>query len=84
MEKFIQLLERSLAEYRIEYRIHSTRRMFRRNIDNTDVEYILQHGDVIERYNTDFPFPSVLINEKPHKIAHCMLSSDSITLNIFL
>lgn len=64
METCIDVLEHPLVEYSVEYRIHSTRRMFQRNIDNADVEYILEHGEVIERYDTDFPLPSVLINGK--------------------
>jgi hypothetical protein len=36
--------------------------MFQRNIDEEDVIEILLHGDIIERYQDDYPFPSVLIN----------------------
>lgn len=53
-----------VSDYEIEYRTHATRRMFQRNIDNDDVEFILNKGQVIERYDNDFPLPSLLLNGK--------------------
>ena len=50
------------ADYGIEYRIHATMRMFRRDIHENDVEYVLNNGDIIEQYDNDFPLPSLLIN----------------------
>lgn len=52
------------SRYVIEYRVHATRRMFQRNISEDDVERVLEAGIVIERYDNDFPLPSVLINGK--------------------
>nr|VFJ77483.1 MAG: protein of unknown function (DUF4258) [Candidatus Kentron sp. FW] len=57
----IEMME-DLRNYAIEYRIHATRRMFERNIDENDVERTLKQGEVIERYDEDFPLPSVLIS----------------------
>lgn len=62
MAKFTELLKGNLVDYAIEYRVHSTRRMFQRHIDTEDVTFILTHGQVIERYDEDFPLPSVLLN----------------------
>ena len=45
-----------------EYRVHATRRMFQRHIGEQDVALLLAHGHVIERYDEDFPLPSVLLN----------------------
>ena len=36
--------------------------MFVRGICEDDIEYVLNNGDVIERYDEDFPLPSLLIN----------------------
>jgi hypothetical protein len=36
--------------------------MFRRNIHEDDVETVLKNGEIIERYDEDFPLPSLLIN----------------------
>ncbi len=55
-------IEENFAEYSVKYRLHSTRRMFQRDIVNNDVEYLLVNGNVIEQYVDDFPFPSLLLN----------------------
>ncbi|MBI5141030.1 MAG: DUF4258 domain-containing protein [Nitrospirae bacterium] len=69
-----------LSDYDIEYRIHATRRMFQRGIHEADIEIVLKSGDVIERYDDDFPLPSMLIsgrtrlNDPLHVVAainHC-------------
>lgn len=52
----------TIENYAITYRFHATERMFQRGIGNRQVEYILHHGDIIERYDNDQPLPSVLIN----------------------
>lgn len=49
-------------DYAIEYRVHATRRMFQRHIGAEEVDFILNHSQVIERYDEDFPLPSVLLN----------------------
>jgi hypothetical protein len=36
--------------------------MFQRHISAEEVAFILTHGQVIERYEEDFPLPSVLLN----------------------
>ncbi len=41
--------------------------MFQRNIQQEDVIDTLQHGNIIEAYQDDFPLPSVLINGKTKK-----------------
>ena len=46
----------------IEYRIHSTRRMFDRGITNKDIEETLANGGIIEQYPDDYPLPSILLN----------------------
>ncbi|OQY58044.1 MAG: hypothetical protein B6245_13935 [Desulfobacteraceae bacterium 4572_88] len=62
MTKFADAISGNLTDYDIEYRIHTTRRMFQRNIHETDIELVLKEGHVIERYDEDFPLPSVLIS----------------------
>jgi len=46
----------------VEYRVHSTRRMFERGITDKDIENLLTNGKVIEQYPDDYPLPSVLLN----------------------
>ena len=62
MKQLVELLKRNLADYAVEYRVHATRRMLQRHIDAGEVVLILENGRVIERYDTDFPLPSVLLN----------------------
>jgi len=62
MEKVADLINGNIAEFAIEYRIHASQRMFRRDIHEDDVEAVLKNGEIIERYDEDFPLPSVLIN----------------------
>lgn len=62
MAKFIELLKGNLTSYAIEYREHATRRMFQRRIDAEEITSIMKNGQVIERYDEDFPLPTVLLN----------------------
>ena len=62
MTKLVDLLKGSLIDYAIEYRIHATRRMFQRHITAGEVVFILAHGQVIKRYDEDYPLPSALLN----------------------
>lgn len=48
----------------MKYRIHATRRMFQRDIAEEDIELLIREGNIIESYDDDFPFPSLLINGK--------------------
>ena len=62
MTTLYETLQQHFDDYQIDYRIHATRRMFQRDIHENDVERILKKGNIIEQYDDDFPFPSVLIN----------------------
>ena len=62
MKTLNKMLKLHFEDYQIEYRIHATRRMFQRAIHEDDVERTLKEGNIIEQYDDDFPFPSVLIN----------------------
>ena len=64
MTTLASVITGKVSDYGIEYRIHATRRMFQRNIDNEEVELILKNGEIIEQYDNDFPLPSLLLNGK--------------------
>ena len=51
-----------IDNYSIVYRLHTSKRMFEREVYNEDVEYVLKHGEIIESYDDDYPLPSMLIN----------------------
>ena len=60
--QLIEYLSSPLAAWAIDYRVHATRRMFKRHIKEEDVRRLLETGVVIEEYHEDFPLPSVLVN----------------------
>jgi len=62
MSKTANLINGNLSDFIIEYRIHASQRMFRRDIYEDDVESVLKNGEIIEQYDEDLPLPSVLIN----------------------
>ncbi|MCP5105116.1 MAG: DUF4258 domain-containing protein [bacterium] len=62
MNKLYEIVKGDIRKWEIQYRVHATKRMFQRDIDEEDVIEILLSGDIIEQYPDDFPFPSVLIN----------------------
>lgn len=64
MTTLTEIITGNFTQYEIEYRIHATRRMFQRNIKNEEIEFILENGQVIERYDNDYPLPSVLLNSQ--------------------
>lgn len=66
MSRLVEIAN-DIHEWDIQYRIHATKRMFQRNVDDEDVLAILFNGDIIERYEDDYPFPSVLINGRSGK-----------------
>lgn len=45
----------------IIYRLHAIERMFQRDITEDEVEYVLRNGDIIENYDQDKPYPSMLV-----------------------
>jgi hypothetical protein len=45
----------------VTFRTHALQRLFERRITVAEVRQVLEHGEVIEDYPTDFPFPSCLL-----------------------
>lgn len=43
------------------YRVHAIERMFQRDVNEADVEYVVKSGEIIESYPDDQPYPSFLI-----------------------
>ncbi len=51
-----------VENFEIVYRLHASKRMFEREISDDDVEFLLKNGEIIERYDDDYPLPSLLLN----------------------
>ncbi|MFZ5517812.1 MAG: DUF4258 domain-containing protein [Candidatus Zhuqueibacterota bacterium] len=62
MSEFFDLALGDIRDWEIIYRIHATKRMYKRNIEEEDIIFLLENGKIIERYEEDFSFPSVLVN----------------------
>lgn len=45
----------------IEITIHAAKRLEQRNISINDVIFCIHHGEIIEQYSDDYPYPSCLI-----------------------
>lgn len=43
------------------YRVHAIERMFQRDVNEEDVEYVVNFGEIIENYPDDQPYPSFLV-----------------------
>ena len=43
------------------YRVHAIERMFQRDVDEADVEYVVKTGEIVENYPDDQPYPSCLV-----------------------
>ena len=71
---------------RIEFRVHATKRMFERKINQSDILLVIDKGSIIEEYPDDYPFPSVLINgiDSLGKHIHCLVSFDRITKRFYI
>lgn len=46
---------------RFIYRTHAIERMFQRDVNEEDVEYVVKNGEIIENYPDDYPYPSCLV-----------------------
>ena len=50
-----------MTPHKITYRVHAIRRMYERRISDSDVRHVLEHGERIEEYPEDTPYPSALV-----------------------
>ena len=57
---------------------HILERIVRRDINTDDVENALTHGEIIEHYPSDYPFPSCLVlgQTKAGKALHVVCGSN--------
>jgi hypothetical protein len=80
-----KILLQSIEKGFIEWSTHSLRNMFERGITRNAVLYILGHGEIIEEYNEDKPFPSALLlgfwKEKP---IHAVIAYDEKNEEVFV
>lgn len=59
------------------YRLHAIERMFEREISELEVEDAITHGEVIQSYNDDKPYPSFLsLKYIDSKVLHVVYALD--------
>lgn len=65
--------------WKVVYRVHATKRMFERRITEADIKQLLEIGTIIETYEEDYPFPSVLVGSKStdNRRLHCVVGIDA-------
>ncbi|MBM3315803.1 DUF4258 domain-containing protein [candidate division WOR-3 bacterium] len=60
-------------------RVHALQRMFERGISVADVTAVLEHGDVIQEYPADMPYPSRLIlGWRDNRPLHVVVADDRV------
>lgn len=65
MGRLLELIEEGdLSNFEIQYRVHATQSLFRRDIDPADVERVLVCGEIIEEYDDSLPIRHLLLNGK--------------------
>ena len=74
----IELIKKLIQEKNLKWTRHVIIRLFQRQISQEDVEYCLQNGEIIEMYNTSYPYPSCLVygTTKGDKIIHTVVGFD--------
>lgn len=61
MELDINVLRKICIPENIELTMHAAKRLEQRGITINDVMNCIMHGEIIEQYPTDYPYPSCLI-----------------------
>ena len=54
-------IKSTIKSKRVEWKLHSLKRMLERSISREDIYQVLLNGEMIESYPNDEPFPSFLI-----------------------
>ncbi len=58
------------------YREHAIQRMFERDISAEDIEEAVKHGEIIETYLEDKPYPSFLTLHKTIETLHVVYAKN--------
>ena len=70
-------IKQAVYKSNIEWRKHALQRMLERNISRDDVKSIILDGEIIESYDEDKPFPSMLFFKKiVDRAIHVVISFD--------
>lgn len=73
----IALLRAAVVEGRIQWHLHALERFLERGISRAEVINAILHGEVIEVYTTDRPYPSGLILRVETEPVHVVAAAES-------
>jgi hypothetical protein len=63
----LERIKQSIIDDNYEISLHAIERALERGIWKEDIEYAIIHGEIIEKYDDDKPYPSCLIYGKDTK-----------------
>ncbi len=63
----LEQIKQSIIDDNYEISLHAIERALEREIWKEDIEYAIIHGEIIEKYHDDKPYPSCLIYGKDKK-----------------
>ena len=74
----IDKIKHLIKEERIRWTNHVMVRLLQRNITQSDVEYALLNGEIIEEYEDSYPYPSCLVYgiNLDNKVLHIVCGSN--------
>ena len=77
-------IRQAVTAARIEWQKHAMERMLKRGISRDDVKQAILHGEVIETYPSDYPFPSCLICYQGVKPLHVVLAYNDLIQTAYI
>jgi len=82
LELDINNLRKICIPENIEITMHAARRLEQRGISINDIIHCIIHGEIIEQYPTDYPYPSCLILgiSVNDKLIHTVIGSNQSQL----
>ena len=80
----LTLIRQAVTAERILWQKHALERMLKRGISRDDVMHALAHGEVIETYPGDYPFPSCLIFCIGNTPLHVVASYDETLQTVYV
>ena len=74
----IDKIKHFIKEEKIRWTNHVIVRLLQRNITQSDVEYALLNGEIIEEYEDSYPYPSCLVYgiNLDNKVLHIVCGSN--------
>lgn len=74
----IDKIKHFIKEEKIRWTNHVMVRLLQRNITQSDVEYALLNGEIIEEYEDSYPYPSCLVYgiNLDNKVLHIVCGSN--------